>query len=139
MTNTLIEPALELAWAVAKLGSQARPAVPPPGRLRPLMRFAKLPDRALSTVRQVLDEDEGFRARVVEVAAAAELDRAAWLWLVRPEGWDQDLAALAETAGDAAREVESEKDERRARTPRGGRGGRGACRGRAGRSPPHQC
>ena len=48
-TNGMLRPALELAWAVAKVGSEARPVVAPPGRLRPLLRFAKLTDRALST------------------------------------------------------------------------------------------
>lgn len=111
----MIRPALELAWAVAKLGEQARPAVVPPGRLRPLMRFAKLPDRALSTVRHVVEDDDEFRARVAEVADESVLDRAPWLWLVRPEGWAEELAALTDAAGAAALEVQVEREERSAR------------------------
>lgn len=110
----MIRPALELAWAVAKLGEQARPVVAPPGRLRPLMRFARLPDRALATVRQVVEEDDEFRARVLEVADEGGLERTAWLWLARPEGWDEDLAVLTDAAGAAALQVEAEKEERSA-------------------------
>jgi predicted RNA-binding protein with PIN domain len=110
----MIRPALELAWAVAKLGGDARPPVPPPGRLRPLMRFAKLPDRALSTVRQVVDDDDEFRSRVAQVAEEAALERPSWLWLVRPEGWAEDLGALVDAAGAAALEVQAEKEERTA-------------------------
>ncbi len=93
-----LRPALELAWAVAKAGTQARPPIPPPGRLRPLMRFAKLPDRALATVQQVVDEDAVFRARVVQWADEAALDRPAWLWLVRPAGWQQEVGVAAPSA-----------------------------------------
>jgi predicted RNA-binding protein with PIN domain len=114
-TIGMLRPALELAWAVAKIGGQARPAVPPPGRLRPLMRFAKLPDRALLTVRQVVDEDDAFRTRVAEAADEAGLGRAAWLWLTRPEHWEDDLQALAQAEDELASEAEEEKEERRAR------------------------
>jgi predicted RNA-binding protein with PIN domain len=79
------------------------------------MRFAKLPDRALTTVRQVVDEDAEFRARVAEWAEEANLDRAPWLWLVRPEGWEDELGALVDAAGAAASEQEEAKEERSAR------------------------
>jgi predicted RNA-binding protein with PIN domain len=111
----LLRPALELAWAVAKVGGQARPAIPVPGRLRPLMGFARLPDRALSTVRQVVDEDDDFRLRVAQVADETALGRPSWLWLVRPEGWEADLDALGDAADVADAEVREEKEERRAR------------------------
>jgi predicted RNA-binding protein with PIN domain len=111
----MLRPALELAWAVAKAGSQIRPGVPAPGRLRPLLRFAKLPDRALSTLRQVVDEDDEFRERVARVAEETDLGRAGWLWLVRPDGWVDELATLAEEAGAAAAEQQEEKDERSAK------------------------
>jgi predicted RNA-binding protein with PIN domain len=114
-TNGMLRPGLELAWAVAKVGSEARPAVPPPGRLRPLMRFAKLADRALSTVRQVVEEDVAFRGRVAVAADEALLGRAPWLWLVRPAGWEEDLGALVKAAGTAALDVQEEKEERTAR------------------------
>jgi predicted RNA-binding protein with PIN domain len=111
----MLRPALELAWVVAKTGTEARPAVSPPGRLRPLMRFAKLPDRALTTVRQVVEEDAEFRARVAEWAGEAKLDRAPWLWLVRPDGWEEELGTMADAAGVAATEQEEAKEERSAR------------------------
>ncbi len=114
-TNGMLRPALELAWAVAKVGSEARPVVAPPGRLRPLLRFAKLTDRALSTLRQVVEEDEEFRARVAAAADEAVLGRAPWLWLVRPDGWQPDLGALVDAAGAAALDVQEEREERRAR------------------------
>jgi predicted RNA-binding protein with PIN domain len=111
----MLRPALELAWGVAKAGTEARPTVNPPGRLRPLMHFAKLPDRALTTVRQVVDEDAEFRSRVAEWADEAKLERAAWLWLVRPEGWEGELGAMVDAAGVAASEREDAKEERSAR------------------------
>ena len=110
----MIRSALELAWAVAKTGSQARPSVAPPGRLRPLMRFARLPDRALATVRQVVEDDPEFRARVAAAAENAGLERASWLWLVRPDGWTEELESFTEAADVAAQEVQAEREERHA-------------------------
>lgn len=111
----MLRPALELAWGVAKVGAQARPAVAVPGRLRPLMGFAKLSARALTTVRQVVEDDADFRARVAEWAVEGTLDRAPFLWLVRPDGWEEELRVLVDAAAVEATEKEEEKEERRAR------------------------
>lgn len=101
---SVIRPALELAWAIAKFGSQARPPLPVPGRLRPIMRVARLPDRMLETVRQVLDDDAGFRERVVAAADESVLGRPSWLWLIRPQGWEAELEGLVEEAAGAESE-----------------------------------
>jgi predicted RNA-binding protein with PIN domain len=113
LTIGTLRPALELAWAVAKAGTQARPPISPPGRLRPLMRFAKLPDRALATVQQVVEDDPAFRARVVEWADEAKLDRQAWLWLVRPDGWEHDLEIGVVEDRVGVSKVEQRKEQRR--------------------------
>jgi predicted RNA-binding protein with PIN domain len=110
----MLRPALELAWAVAKVGSQARPPVPPPGRLRPIMKVSRLPDRMLTTVREVLDEDEGFRERVVKAAQEELLGRPAWLWLVRPEGWEAELEGVVVEALRSEEEVEEKRASRAA-------------------------
>jgi predicted RNA-binding protein with PIN domain len=109
----LVRPALELAWAVARVGADAHPPIQPPGRLRPLLRATRLPDRMLKTIRQVLEEEPEFRQRVADLAQEPGLGRASWLWLARPDGWIgelQELAGAAEAAADDAH------DERRART-----------------------
>jgi predicted RNA-binding protein with PIN domain len=120
----LLRPALELAWAVANVEQRAVPPVPPPRPLRPLLRFAKLPDRALATVRRVLEEDEDFRARVAQAAQAAQaastsgdagLGRAGWLWLVRSEGWEEELAGLGADAAATAASARDDHEERNAR------------------------
>jgi predicted RNA-binding protein with PIN domain len=84
-----------------------------------LLRFAKLPDRALATVRRVLEDDEAFRARVAEAAEAASaetgLGRAGWLWLVRPEGWAEELAGLGAIAAETAASARDDHEERNAR------------------------
>jgi predicted RNA-binding protein with PIN domain len=91
-----LRPALELAWAVARARNQARPPLPIPGRMKRLVNAARLPDRMLSTIRQVLEDDSAFRAEVAEVADEELLGRLAQLWLVRPQGWEEDLAVLLE-------------------------------------------
>ena len=107
-----LRPALELAWAVARARNQARSPLPIPGRMRRLVNAARLPDRMLSTIRQVLEEDSDFRAEVAEVADEELLGRLAQLWLVRPEGWEQDLAVLLDQYEDDRRRLDEEKQTR---------------------------
>lgn len=107
----LLRPALDLAMAVA------RDEEPPPRPLRPLVNFAKLPPHALATVRRAVDTDDGFRARVAEVAGSLEtqLGRPSWLWLVRPDGWEAELAGLSESALADEASNREEQEERTAR------------------------
>lgn len=113
--DSVIRPALEAALAVAREGEDDTPAVPAPAPLRPFLRFARLPPRALSATRRTLDGDEDFRARVAEAADEQEVGRPGWLFLSRPEGWEEELAALVEGAGQAAREEADRKAEHDAR------------------------
>jgi predicted RNA-binding protein with PIN domain len=107
-----LRPALTLAWAVARARNQARPPLPIPGRLRPLVNAARLPDRMLSTIRQVLEEDADFRQQVAEAADGDLLGRLAQLWLTRPDGWQEELVGLlAELEGDKRR-MDEERDAR---------------------------
>jgi predicted RNA-binding protein with PIN domain len=103
----LLRPALEVAWATAVVGSQLRPPNAPPSMLRPLLRFQKLPAAALGTVRRAVEQDDEFRAQVAAVATEEMVGRAAWLWLHRPEGWEEELGGLAagtrSEAGDGPR------------------------------------
>jgi predicted RNA-binding protein with PIN domain len=96
--TALVRPALELAWTVAREGDRQRPPVAVPGRLRPLVRFSRLPGRALDTVRRVLDEDPAFRERVAAAADEETLGRVPWLWLLRPDGWSDEIDSAAAAA-----------------------------------------
>jgi predicted RNA-binding protein with PIN domain len=74
------------------------------------MRFARLPDRALATIQRTLEDDDAFRSRVADVASdiEGELGRPSWLWLTRPEGWEEELDGLR-VAADASAASEREK------------------------------
>jgi predicted RNA-binding protein with PIN domain len=98
----LVGAALELAVARARRDASTPGSPPPPTALRPVLRFSRLPGRALRTVHQVLDTDDGFRARVAEGVAEADLDRASWLFLTRPEGWADELSMLRAEADELA-------------------------------------
>jgi predicted RNA-binding protein with PIN domain len=111
-TTAQLRPALELAWAVARARNQARPPLPIPGRMRPLVNAARLPDRMLSTIRQVLEDDAAFRAEVAEVADEDLVGQLARLWLVRPEGWEDDLATLLDQYEGNRRRLDEEKEAR---------------------------
>ncbi|MHB1533519.1 MAG: NYN domain-containing protein [Acidimicrobiales bacterium] len=111
---SMLRPALELAWAVARVGAGSRPPVASPGPLRPLLGFARLPERALATVQRCLDHDEEFRKRVAEVADETTLGRLPWLWLTKPSGAEEELDGLLRRIAEEASEAAGEKAERRA-------------------------
>jgi predicted RNA-binding protein with PIN domain len=91
----LLRPALEMAMIVARQGETAPVRVEAPRPLRPFLRFAKLPPRALAAARVALEDGE-FRARVAERCDEEEVGRAGWLLLTRPEHWDEELDALVQ-------------------------------------------
>jgi predicted RNA-binding protein with PIN domain len=102
--------------AVARAGADATPTVPAPAALRPFLHFSRLPATALQAARRVLDADEAFRARVAEDVSEAEVGRAGWLFLDRPDGWEEDLDTLvrrSETDRAEAAERRAEHDARR--------------------------
>ncbi|MDQ2729691.1 MAG: NYN domain-containing protein [Actinomycetota bacterium] len=110
-----MRPALELALGVARTGLTEAPPVPPPGPIRPLLRFAKLSERALATLRDTLEQDGEFRSRVAKQADEAVIGRLPYLWLTRPEGWAEELEAAERLRATAAEEAAEERAERSAR------------------------
>ncbi len=104
---------------VARMGEVAEPKVPAPPALRRFFRFAKLPDPALVVVRRVLDGDEALRTRVREVAAADPelVGEAGWLFIDRPDGWEEALQGLVAAAA-APRGARSARPDRRAERDR---------------------
>jgi predicted RNA-binding protein with PIN domain len=100
---------------VARVGVDANPPIPSPKPLRPLLGFARLPDRALVAVKQVLDNDEEFRSHVALAANEGELGRASYLYLTRPDGWEKEIAELEAAAAEEASSVQEEQEERSAR------------------------
>jgi hypothetical protein len=80
--------------------------------MRRLVNAARLPDRMLSTIRQVLEEDADFRAEVAEVADEELLGRLAQLWLVRADGWEEELTVLLEQHEGDKRRLDEAKEDR---------------------------
>ena len=80
---------------MARAGERAVPPVPAPRPLRPLLGHARLTAAALATIRKAVEDDAEFRARVAEVVDEDAVGRAGWLFLVRPEGWEDEVAGLA--------------------------------------------
>lgn len=89
---------------VARAGEKEKPPIDPPARLKPILTFKKFSARVMEQVRAVVETDEEFRERVVADVDEAAVGRIGWLWLTRPEGWEQEYAELA-----AAAERESEQ------------------------------
>jgi len=101
--------------ALARAGEDAVPGEPAPMALRPFLQFARLPAPALVAARRVLDADERFRARVADEVAEEEVGRAGWLFLTRPEGWQDALDALVRNADDARAQALDRRAENEAR------------------------
>lgn len=113
--TSVLRPALELALGVARTGLMETPPVSPPGPIRPLLRFAKLSERALATLRDTVEDDGEFRSRVAEQADEAVIGRLPYLWLTGPEGWAEELQVAEQARAAAAEEMADERAERSAR------------------------
>ena len=105
---------MEAAFAVARAGLTADPVVPPPHALRPYLAFAKLNPRSLDAIARVVEGDDAFRARVAEVVDEDDVGRAGWLWLARPDGWGDELAALEADSSARAADAAEQREERAA-------------------------
>jgi hypothetical protein len=108
-----------VALAVARRDAGTATAPPPPARVQPLLRFRSgtVASRGAATLRSVLDDDESFRARVADEAeriGETGLGRSSWLFLVRPEGWREELDAMVEDAARAAQRAGAADEERSA-------------------------
>lgn len=106
--------ALDTAWSVAKSGYRETPQRPAPRALQPLLGHARLTSTALATIRRVLDGDDAFRQRVAETVTEADVGRAGWLFLTRPEGWEAEVAALAAADAERADAERAGREERSA-------------------------
>ena len=73
-----------------------------PSALKPLLKFSKLPARAVGSVLEVLDTDDEFRAFVADGLEEDQPDRPTWLFLVRPDGWQDELDMLGEAMTEEA-------------------------------------
>ncbi|MEZ5282777.1 MAG: hypothetical protein R2770_20145, partial [Acidimicrobiales bacterium] len=104
-----LRPAIESAFHVARsLARNTKSSVEVPAALRPFLTFAKLPPRALDIVREAIDADEAFRKHVVSLTEEHEVGELGWLWLDRPDGWVQRLAAAEAEAIDRRRSADAE-------------------------------
>jgi hypothetical protein len=83
--------------------------------VRPLLRFrGRLSTRALETLVRTLNADGEFRARVAEGATEDLVGRAGWLYLRRPDGWQEELELLTDAESDRLERDRSEAAERSA-------------------------
>lgn len=98
MASSLFDPVLDLALSVAKKGKRAKPAIAPPARLVPMLKFSRLPDKAKDTVLDVLDTDDAFRERVAEAATEKAVGRTGMAYLERGEGWETFVNQMLEAA-----------------------------------------
>ncbi len=107
----LLRPAAEVALAVARRRRYDDPPVPAPRRLEPFLGFARLPERALAPVCRVLDDDEDLRQATRQATTEEAVGRASWLFLERPEGWEDELEHLAGAADEVAGEAREQRAE----------------------------
>jgi predicted RNA-binding protein with PIN domain len=110
-STTSLRAAIQLALAVARQGEAQYPVRAAPARLRPYLGFAKVPRAAMEVCRRVVDDDDEFRRRVAAEASAEQVGSLGWLWLTRPEGWEETIARLL---AEAERDRTERADARRA-------------------------
>lgn len=124
-TTEGLREALMKSVEVARAGQKEKPPIDPPTRLKQVLAFKKFTERAMGQVRQVVETDDEFRERVIAASVEQDMSRVGWLWLTRPDGWEQECAELAaiaerdsERAADARRVQELEQRLHRAEAAR---------------------
>lgn len=95
----LLRPAVELAFLVAAVGTRRKPPLAAPVSVRPYLRFQKLPENAFAVVRDAIETDDDFRARVAAAADETTVGAAGLLWLQRPDGWEARFRSVLGEAG----------------------------------------
>lgn len=98
MASELFDPLLDLALDVARRGAKAKPSIAPPPRLAPMLKFAKVPAKAKDAILEVLDEDDDFRARVLDDADEKSVGRVGMSFLERPDGWRTFVDSMVDAA-----------------------------------------
>ncbi|MEJ7582778.1 MAG: hypothetical protein WKF43_01580 [Acidimicrobiales bacterium] len=111
----MVKPALEAALSVARVGETSDPPVRAPAGVRKVLGFARLNSGALAAVRRVLEQDEQFRLRVADTIDEATIGRPAWLWLCRPDRWQEEFDALATELAEADDEARASSEQARLR------------------------
>lgn len=109
MDPGVVRSALERALEVAREGVEATPTVAAPKALTRYLSFQKLTGPALAAVLRVLDDDEGFRQRVLAATAPGDVTAAGWLALTRPPGWEDLLRAVVAGQDEATGTQEAER------------------------------
>jgi predicted nucleic acid-binding Zn-ribbon protein len=94
-SETLLKPACELSYAIARDGVEGEPPVDPPDVMRSFLYVGELPGRALSLAQQAIEDDPAFRRRVADKATEDDVGRAGYLWLHRPIGWAAEFERLS--------------------------------------------
>lgn len=103
--------------SIARRDAGGSPPVDPPRRLRSFLSMRRLSATALEGVRRAVEESPSLRERMAE-AAPTEEDaggRASWLFVHRPDGWEDELAELEGSAVARSAEVADAAEERVAR------------------------
>lgn len=103
--DDLLGDAVRFAWKAAIDISRSPDAADLPAAMAPLVRFRKLPGTATSIVLAVLHDDDGFRETIAgRIVPNDRLSRSAELFLVRPDGWVDELDQLASSMAAADEE-----------------------------------
>src|SRR5205814_8986518 len=110
----LLKPAIEAVMKIAREGEAAEPTEPAPAQLRRYLRFARLPAPALDIARRVVEEDDAFRERVAKQLTEDDVGEAGWLWLTRPDGWEERLEELRKRQQEQEHALHEERAEREA-------------------------
>jgi predicted RNA-binding protein with PIN domain len=88
--------AIEFAVVMAEEAAKRRTDLGAPAALRKHFGSARIPSSALGGLRRAIEGAPAFRAAIAQGAVPELVDPIGVLWLQRPDGWEQQIAALVE-------------------------------------------
>jgi predicted RNA-binding protein with PIN domain len=105
--------AIEYAVVMAAELQKRKPSIPVPRALRSVSPRNRIPTNALGGLRRAIEADDRFRTAIAAGALPELVDPIGILWLQRPEGWQEQAAALAEEMEAAADDADLRSSLRR--------------------------
>jgi predicted RNA-binding protein with PIN domain len=88
--------ALEFAVVMAREGQKIKPPLKFPPELKKYFQVSRLPSTALPAVRRAIEGDDTFRTRLAAGALPELVDPIGRAWLTRADGWEAEIARLAD-------------------------------------------
>ena len=88
-----LEQVVRCLWKLIKDDQQKKPPVGPPKNLKAFIHFTNS-KQITGRIRKIFEEDPAMRQKYVDRLTEKQTGEIGWLWLTRPDGWEETSTEL---------------------------------------------